>query len=149
MHGEGCSALLGHSESERERASRTLGVWLADAGIVFHSGRCTDWGLRQCKGVLASVGAGFTAVHHERLAQRLVHVRHWLATSYLTPALLPPTLPLRSDDRADAGRDRRHRLQNPARRAVLPPGKRGSRAHFPTILSRRLHCETRHSSSSL
>lgn len=40
MHGEGCNSLLGHAE-EPERASRTLGIWLADAGIIFHSGGCS------------------------------------------------------------------------------------------------------------
>lgn len=40
VHGEGCNSLLGHTE-EPERASRTLGIWLADAGIIFHSGGCS------------------------------------------------------------------------------------------------------------
>ena len=47
MHGEGCSTLLGHGHGS-EGAARTVGVYLAEAGIIFHSGpsflaACLKW----------------------------------------------------------------------------------------------------------
>lgn len=34
MHGQGCQTLLGHAD----RAAAVVGVYMADAGIMFHSG---------------------------------------------------------------------------------------------------------------
>lgn len=125
VHGEGCKSLMPHA-SHKADASQVVGIYMMEAGIIFHSGVCVCgfmWGW--VHGCHWGVRGWVEAAQRRRQAGRWAGSRNGARRclwAHPPPPLARPSGPPCSADWHHARCDGRGRLQHAAGGPVLPPG---------------------------